>query len=88
MCIFGRLHNCNRMRSAVVSTRISKKDKETLREAGIDISAESRKHLEEMAASIRDRKSLERLNKTIEGLMPPSELGYSQKSVREDRDSN
>lgn len=33
------------MCSAVVSTRIDKKAKETLRKAGIDISAEARNHL-------------------------------------------
>lgn len=76
------------MNSVVVSTRLSKKDRETLREAGVDVSLESRKHLEQVAANIRRRKALERLHKTIEKLMPPAEQGYGSRSVREDRESH
>ncbi|MGI0079040.1 MAG: hypothetical protein ACRECH_05400 [Nitrososphaerales archaeon] len=76
------------MCSSVVSSRISKKDKTTLREAGIDVSAETRRHLQRIAADIRVRKSIERLNKTIERMMPPANQGYAKRSVREDRASN
>ncbi|MDG7000850.1 MAG: VapB-type antitoxin [Nitrososphaerota archaeon] len=76
------------MSTAVVSTRIKKRDKDTLKEAGIDVSAELRRHLEQIAAEIRARKSLERLNKTIDRLMPPARQGYAKRSVREDRESN
>jgi hypothetical protein len=76
------------MSSAVVSTRISKKDKDTLRRAGVDISAESRKHLERVAANIRRKQSIERLHKTIDKLMPPAAPGYAARSVREDRENN
>jgi hypothetical protein len=76
------------MCSAVVSTRISKKDRETLREAGIDVSLESRKHLQQIAAQIRRRKSLERLHRTIDKLMPSAAQGYASRSIREDRDSH
>jgi len=78
----SRTHIC-----AVVSTRISKKDRETLRDAGIDISAESRKHLEDIASRIRAEKSLERLAKTIEKMMPPAKQGFAARSAREDRES-
>lgn len=71
-----------------MSTRISKKDRDTLRDAGIDVSAESRKHLEQVAANIRRRKGIERLHKTIDKLMPPAAQGYASRSVREDRESN
>jgi predicted Fe-Mo cluster-binding NifX family protein len=74
------------MCSAVVSTRISKKTKETLREAGIDISAEVRKHLEDVADGVRARQSLERLNTIIKQTMPPAKKGYAARSVREDRE--
>jgi hypothetical protein len=76
------------MDSAVVSTRISKKDRDTLREAGIDISAETRNHLEQIATRIRARKSLEHLNETIKRMMRPAKQGYARRSVREDRESN
>jgi ribosome biogenesis protein Tsr3 len=76
------------MCSSVVSTRISKKDRDTLKRAGIDIAKESRKHLEQVAADIRRRQSIERLNKTIDKLMPAAARGYAARSVREDRENN
>jgi len=76
------------MCSAVVSTRISKRTKQTLREAGIDISAEVRKHLEEVADGVRVRRSIERLNAIIEEKMPPAKRGFSARSIREDRERN
>ena len=76
------------MCSEVVSARISKKDKETLREAGIDISLETRKHLKQLAAQVRSERALERLNKAIEKFMTPARRGYGQRSVREDRESH
>jgi hypothetical protein len=72
----------------MMSTRISKKDRETLRRAGINVSAESRKHLEQVAAKIRAEKSLELLSKTIEQMMPPAKQGFAARSVREDRESH
>lgn len=76
------------MSTTVVSTRIKKKDRDILKEAGIDVSAESRKHLEQIAADMRRKKSLDRLHKTIDKLMPPAKQGYGSRSVREDRDNN
>jgi hypothetical protein len=72
----------------VVSTRTSKKDRETLRRVGINVSAESRKHLEQVAAKIRAEKSLEGLSKTIKQMMPPAKRGFAARSVREDRESH
>ncbi len=76
------------MTTTVVSTRIKKKDRDTLRDEGIDVSGESRKHLEQIAASVRRRKALERLHKAIDKMMPPARRGYGSRSVREDRDNN
>lgn len=76
------------MCSEVVSARISKKDKETLRDAGVDVSLETRRHLEQIAAEIRAKRALDRLNKTIEKFMVPARKGHGQKSVREDRESH
>jgi hypothetical protein len=76
------------MCSEVISARISKKDKETLKEAGIDISLETRRHLEQVAAEVRAERALDRLNKKIEKFMTPARKGYSQRSVREDRESH
>ena len=59
------------MRRIVVSTRIRKRGKETPREAGIEVPADSGNRHVKVAASIRAEKSLERLNKTIEKMMTP-----------------
>ena len=76
------------MCSEVISARISKKDKDTLKEAGVDVSLETRRHLEQVAAEIRAQRALDRLNKTIDKFMVPARKGYGQKSVREDRESH
>ena len=76
------------MCSEVVSARISRKNWETLREAGVDVSLEIGRHLGKVAAEIRRKKSIERLHNTIDTLMPPSKEGYAARSVREDRERN
>ena len=81
----GRIGPCSQV---PVSIRINKKDRDTLREAGVDVSAETRKHLEQIATEIRARKALGRLNKLIKKKMPPAPHGYGQRSVREDRESH
>ena len=76
------------MSTTIISARINKKDRETLKEAGIDISQETRRHLEKIASEIRRKKSIDKLHKTIDRLMPPAKKGYGSRSVREDRESN
>ena len=72
---------------SVVSIRINKKTKEILEKAGINITQEIKRHLEELAWRIEVKERLERLDKILNKI-PPAEDGFSAKSVREDRDSN
>jgi len=71
---------------SVVSVRVDQKVKKRLEEAGINVSSEVRKHLEELAWQVELKKRLAKLNKTIAG-MPPAKQGFSAQSVREDRES-
>ena len=70
---------------AVVSVRVDERVKEKLREAGIDVSREVRRHLEELAWQLEVRDRLARLDKVLADA-PPAQKGFSAKSVREDRD--
>ena len=73
--------------STVVSVRISKKVKEILESEGIDISKEVREYLEELAYKIQLKKYVEKWDKILSKIKP-SEEGFSEKSVREDRESH
>lgn len=72
---------------SVVSVRVDPKVKQRLEEAGINVSSEVRKRLEELAWQVELKKRLAKLNKTIAG-MPPAEQGFSARSVREDREGH
>ncbi|MCC5994642.1 MAG: VapB-type antitoxin [Candidatus Aenigmarchaeota archaeon] len=73
--------------STVISVRIRKEIKETLEKAGVDISEEVRKFLEELAWRIKTRRFIELWNELLKDVKP-SEKGFSVKSVREDRESH
>jgi len=73
--------------STVVSVRIKKEVKEELEKAGINVSKEIKKRLEELAWQIRARRQIEKWNRILAG-MKPSEEGFSVRSVREDRESH
>jgi len=70
---------------AVVSVRVDEKVKERLKEAGIDVPLEVKRHLEELAWQLELRDRLARLDRVLAN-MPPAPKGFSAKSVREDRD--
>jgi len=72
---------------SVVSIRIDKKVKEVLERAGVNISKEVKKYLEELAWKIELRESIKRFSKVLEGV-PPAEKGFSAGSVREDREGD
>jgi antitoxin component of RelBE/YafQ-DinJ toxin-antitoxin module len=72
---------------SVVSVRIDRKVKEILEKAGVDIGKEVKKFLEELAWKIEVRQSVEKLSKLLEKIHP-AEVGFSAKSVREDRESH
>jgi antitoxin component of RelBE/YafQ-DinJ toxin-antitoxin module len=73
--------------STVISVRIRKEIKETLEKAGVDISEEVRKFLEELAWRVKTRRFIELWNELLKDVKP-SEKGFSVESVREDRESH
>ncbi len=72
---------------SVVSVRVDQKVKKRLEEAGINVSSEVRKHLEELAWQVELKKRLAKLNGIIAD-MPPAKQGFSAQSVREDREGH
>jgi predicted transcriptional regulator len=72
---------------AVVSVRVDEKVKKKLKEAGIDVSLEVKRHLEELAWQVELKKRLARLERVL-AEMPPAPKGFSVRSVREDRESH
>ncbi|MEM3607048.1 MAG: VapB-type antitoxin [Candidatus Bathyarchaeia archaeon] len=73
--------------SAIISVRIKKEIKEELEKAGINISKEIKKTLEDLAWQVRIKKQIEKWN-AILAKIKPSEEGFSVRSVREDRESH
>ncbi|MEM3475361.1 MAG: VapB-type antitoxin [Candidatus Bathyarchaeia archaeon] len=73
--------------SAIISVRIKKEIKEELEKAGINISKEIKKTLEDLAWQVKIKKQIEKWN-AILAKIKPSEEGFSVRSVREDRESH
>ena len=61
--------------------------KRILEEEGVDIAEEVRKFLEEPALKARLRRYVEKWSKLLEEATP-SERGFGERSVREDRESH
>lgn len=72
---------------SVISVRVDKRVKETLKKAGVNVSEEVRQFLEELSWEVELGERLKKLDKTISRI-PPSRQGFSAKSVREDRESH
>ncbi|MCD6536019.1 MAG: VapB-type antitoxin [Thaumarchaeota archaeon] len=72
---------------SVVSIRIDKRVREILERAGVNISREVKRYLEELAWKIELKESIEKFSKVLEGV-PPAEKGFSVRSVREDREGD
>jgi hypothetical protein len=82
------LYLCNHfviVEMAVVSVRVDEKVKQRLKEAGIDVPREVKRHLEELAWQLELKDRLARLDEVLVD-MPPTPKEFSAKSVREDRD--
>ena len=71
----------------VVSIRIDDRVKKILERAGINISKEVKRYLEELAWKIELQEAVKELSKLLEEV-PPAEEGFSIRSVREDRESH
>lgn len=72
---------------SVVSVRVDKKVKENLEKAGIDVSSEVKRFLQELAWKVEMKERLEKLDKSLSRI-PPAQQGFSAKSVREDREGH
>ena len=71
----------------IISIRIDEKIKRTLERAGINISKEIKRYLEELAWKIELKEAVKEISKLLEE-MPPAEEGFSVRSVREDREAH
>jgi predicted transcriptional regulator len=73
--------------STVVSVRIKKEIKELLEKENVNINEEVKKFLEELASKIKMRKYIVEWDKILENVKP-SEKGFAERSIREDRESH
>ena len=72
--------------STVIGVRVSRKIKEELEKAGIDVAKKVRKLLEELAWKVRVRRQVEGWDRILSNIKP-SAKGFSAKSVRGDCES-
>ncbi|MHA1506727.1 MAG: type II toxin-antitoxin system VapB family antitoxin [Candidatus Asgardarchaeia archaeon] len=71
----------------VVSFRIPKELKESMKEIGINWSEEVRMFIESKVREYKRKNALEEIDSMLKNL-PKTEKGTAKKYVREDRDSN
>jgi antitoxin component of RelBE/YafQ-DinJ toxin-antitoxin module len=75
------------VQTTVITTRIKKEIKEVLERAGINIPTVIKTYLEELAWKLQLSVETEEMRKLLENVKP-SEKGFAEKSVREDRESH
>lgn len=73
--------------TTTIAVRVRKEVKEALEEAGVNISEVVRRHLEELFWRLRLKEEMETMRKILENVKP-SERGFAEESVREDRESH
>jgi thiamine pyrophosphate-dependent acetolactate synthase large subunit-like protein len=73
--------------SIVISIRIKKEIKELLEKENVNINEEVKKFLEELANKIKMRKHIAEWDKILENVKP-SEKGFAERSIREDREDH
>jgi RNase H-fold protein (predicted Holliday junction resolvase) len=71
----------------VISVRVREEVKRLLEESGININEEVRRFLEELALKVKIRKYVSMWDELLSSVKP-SEEGFSEMSVREDRESH
>jgi antitoxin component of RelBE/YafQ-DinJ toxin-antitoxin module len=72
---------------SIVSVRIDEKTKKALEKAGINLSKEVKKFIEDLAWEVERKERLNVLKRELENMKPPRK-GFSEESVREDRESH
>ncbi len=75
------------VQTTVITTRIKKEIKDVLEKAGINIPSVIKAYLEDLAWKLQLSVETERMRKLLENVKP-SEKGFAEKSVREDRESH
>jgi len=75
------------VQTTVITTRIKKEIKEVLERAGINIPTVIKTYLEELAWKLQLSVETEEMRKLLENVKP-SEKGFAEKSVREDREGH
>jgi antitoxin component of RelBE/YafQ-DinJ toxin-antitoxin module len=75
------------VQTTVITARIRREVKDILERAGINISAAIKAHLEELAWKIQLKEEIEKMRELLEDVKP-SERGFAEKSVREDREGH
>ncbi|MGB9740713.1 MAG: VapB-type antitoxin [Candidatus Bathyarchaeia archaeon] len=73
--------------TTVITTRIKKEIKDVLEKAGINIPSVIKAYLEDLAWKLQLNVETEKMRKLLENVKP-SEKGFAEKSVREDRESH
>ena len=73
--------------SVVISVRVREEVKRVLEEEGVDVAEEVRRFLEELASKVRLRRYVEKWNRLLAEVVP-SEKGFAERSVREDREGH
>ena len=74
--------------SKVIRVRVRKEVKEELEAAGINPSEEGKRHLEDLAWTIRCRNALEQMSEVIRKRVKPSKKGFSASHMRVDREAH
>jgi antitoxin component of RelBE/YafQ-DinJ toxin-antitoxin module len=75
------------VQTTVITTRIKKEIKEVLERAGINIPGVIKAYLEDLAWKLQLSEETEEMRKLLANVKP-SEKGFAEKSVREDRESH
>ncbi|MEM3078657.1 MAG: hypothetical protein QXR38_04080 [Nitrososphaerales archaeon] len=75
------------VQTSTITVRVKREVKEALEKAGVNISETVRKHLEELFWKLQLEEETEAMRKILEKVKP-SEKGFAEKSVREDRESH
>lgn len=76
------------MESVVISVRIKSETKRALEKNGIDVEKAVKEFLNQRAAQIELRETVDRMARSIRKNVKPSKKGFAVKSVREDRDAD
>ncbi len=88
ICLYTNVYVVFTMaQTTVITTRIKKEIKDVLEKAGINIPSVIKAYLEDLAWKLQLNVETEKMRKLLENVKP-SEKGFAEKSVREDRESH